>query len=149
MRWILVDKLIECDPGVSAKAVKNFSRSDVFFMDHFPNYPVVPGVLQIEMIAQAGGKSLRLARPDSLPMLATVKSAKFSRSIEPGDQCIISVQITKFAKDYATATGIIEVDGKKVSEAEIMYAIRPGVLGSVSSDGVLNDWKKRQGLNHE
>ena len=151
MRWLLIDKFAECEPGVRAVGVKCFSRSDIVFMDHFPGFPIVPGVLQIEMIAQTGGKCIRMAHPEVLPALGGVKSAKFIRSIEPGDQCFIKVEITQLRKAYALATGHIEVNGQKVSEAEVMFAMVPSSnLDQTHEDPVMADWRKRkEGKAHE
>ncbi len=124
MRWILVDKIVEMNPGKSAVGIRSFSLSEIFFMDHFPGFPIVPGVLQVEMIAQVGGKCIRAANPKLLAILSSVKSAKFRNRIEPGDQATIKVEV-QVRKSYSLAEGIIEVNGKKVSEAEIMYAHIP------------------------
>lgn len=124
MRWILVDKILEMNPGKSAVGIRSFSRAEMFFMDHFPGFPIVPGVLQVEMIAQVGGKCIRAANPKLLAILSSVKSAKFRNKIEPGDQATIKVEV-QVRKAYSLAEGIIEVNGKKVSEAVIMYAHIP------------------------
>ncbi|UZJ37480.1 3-hydroxyacyl-ACP dehydratase FabZ family protein [Prosthecochloris sp. SCSIO W1103] len=124
MRWLLVDKILEIDPGKKALGVRCFSRSELFFMDHFPGYPIVPGVLQIEMIAQVGGKCIMAANPGYLPVLTSVKSAQFRRAIEPGDSALIHAEVT-LRKSYSLANGWIEVDGKKVSSAEVMYGLVP------------------------
>lgn len=124
MRWLLIDKILEMHPGEKAVGVRCFSRSELFFMDHFPEYPIVPGVLQIEMIAQLGGKCIMAADPGFLPALTSVKSAKFRKAIEPGDKAFIYAEVT-MRKSYATATGRIEVDGIHVSSAEVMYGYIP------------------------
>ena len=124
MRWLLVDKILEMEPGKKAVGVRCFSRSELFFMDHFPGYPIVPGVLQIEMIAQVGGKCIMAANPGYLPVLTSVKSAQFRRAIEPGDRALIHVDVT-LRKSYSLAKGLIEVNGKKVSAAEVMYGHVP------------------------
>ncbi len=124
MRWILIDKLVEMDPGKRAVGIRSFPPSEPFFMDHFPGFPIVPGVLQVEMIAQLGGKCIRSANPDILPILSSVKGAKFRNKIEPGDRATIKVEVT-VRKSYSLAKGHIEVNGKKVSEAEVMYAHIP------------------------
>jgi 3-hydroxyacyl-[acyl-carrier-protein] dehydratase len=121
MRWILVDKILEMNPGKSAVGVRSFSRAESFFMDHFPGFPIVPGVLQVEMIAQVGGQCIRTVDPELMPVLSSVKSATFRSIIEPGDQAIIKVDVT-IRKSYSLAEGIIEVNEKKVSEAKVMYA---------------------------
>ena len=90
-------------------------------MDHFPGFPIVPGVLQVEMIAQVGGKCIRAAKPGILTVLSSVRSAKFYERIEPGDQAVIKADVT-IRKSYSIARGNIEVKSKKVSEAEVMYA---------------------------
>ncbi len=124
MRWLFVDKIVEMDPGVRATGVRCFSRSELFFMDHFPGHPVVPGVLQIEMIAQLGGKCIIAAHAGILPVLTSVKSANFRSSIVPGDRALIHVEVV-VRKSYSLAKGSIDVDGKTVSTAEVMYGNVP------------------------
>jgi 3-hydroxyacyl-[acyl-carrier-protein] dehydratase len=124
MRWIWIDKILELVSGKSAVGLRSFSRAELFFMDHFPGFPIVPGVIQIEMIAQVGGRCIRAANPDILTVLSSVKSARFRKNIEPGDQAIIKVDVT-VRKSFSTAKGYIEVNAQKVSEAEVMYAHIP------------------------
>jgi len=145
MRWLLIDRIIECEPGVSAKGIKTFPRSDLIFMDHFPGHPIVPGVLQIEMIAQLAGKCAALSRPGILPVLGSVKSSKFFRNINPGDLCVIKIQIEKVAKSYILADGEIEVDGQKVSSASILFGlIDRSKIKSNDFDAVTQNWLDRQ-----
>jgi len=144
MRWILVDKIIEMDPGKSVVGVRNFSRSESFFMDHFPGFPVVPGVLHVEMIAQVGGISIMAANPDILPTLGSIKSAKLYNKIVPGDQAVIKVQVV-VRKEFSVVSGHIEVEGKKVSAAELILVHIPipdKLIRRVREDGVLYDWRK-------
>jgi 3-hydroxyacyl-[acyl-carrier-protein] dehydratase len=144
MRWILVDKIIEMDPGKSAVGVRNFTRSESFFMDHFPGLAVVPGVLHVEMIAQVGGKCVMAVNPGILPLLGSIKSAKFYNKIVPGDQAIIKVQVV-IRKEFSIASGHIEVEGKKVSAAEIILAHIPipdKLKRRVREDEVLGHWLK-------
>ena len=124
MRWLLVDKITEMVPGEKAVGIKCFTLSESFFIDHFPGFPIVPGVLQIEMIAQLGGRCIMAAEPDFLPVLTSDKRAAFRKSIEPGDKAYIFVEVTK-RKSYSTASGRIEVDGTVVSSADIMYGHLP------------------------
>ncbi len=133
MRWLLVDKILEMEPGKKALGVRCFSRSELFFMDHFPGYPIVPGVLQIEMIAQVGGKCIMAANPEYLPVLTSVKSAQFRRAIEQGDRALIHVEVN-LRKSYSLANGWIEVEGKKVSAAEVMYGHVPIPEGKIKVD---------------
>ena len=145
MRWIWVDKLLECEPGKSAVGVKCFSLSDPLFMDHFPGFPIVPGVLQVEMIAQVGGKCLRAALPEILTVLGSVKSAKFYKSIEPGDRCTIHVAVDQLRQQYAIVSGYILVGEKKVATTTVMFGMLPGSrLEAGAQDPVLARWKKEQ-----
>ena len=143
MRWILVDKLVELDPGKSAVGIRCFSRAEIFFMDHFPGFPIVPGVLQVEMIAQVGGKCIRAANPGILTVLSSVKNAKFRKSIEPGDQAIIKAEVLQIRSAYSVVKGYIEVDGKKVSEAEVMYGHIPLPKGKTLEDETIKDFERR------
>lgn len=145
MRWVWVDRLLECVPGKSAVGVKCFSLSDVMFQDHFPGFPIVPGVIQIEMIAQVGGKALRAELTDSLPVLAQVKTAKFIRSIEPGDRCLIKANVDTLRSNYALVSGEIFVEDKRVASATVMYGMLPIEKADIANgDFVLNRWKREQ-----
>jgi len=145
MRWLLIDQILDCEPGVKAKGVKTFSRSEEFFLDHFPGMPIVPGVLQIEMMAQMAGKCYAIANPTVLPVLGTVKSAKFYGNILPGDRCYIYASITKASKTFLMADCHVEVEGKKVSSASILFGfVMRNQLSSKDFDAVTEDWKKRQ-----
>jgi 3-hydroxyacyl-[acyl-carrier-protein] dehydratase len=150
LRWIFVDKLIECDPGRRVVGVKTFPRSDLMFLDHFPGLPRVPGVLQLEMIAQAAGKCVRLARPGVRTLLGAVRSAKFIRPVEPGDRCRITVEIVKLREQFAIACGTIDVDGIKASTAELLMAIVPEIHPEPSGqDPIVEEWKQSQGVTRE
>ncbi len=144
MRWRLLDKILECEPGVSAVGIKTFPSSEEFFQDHFPGMPIVPGVLQIEMMAQLAGKCIALAHPGILPVLGSVKSAKYYHNINPDEQCVIKVTITKIAKGYSTAEGVIEVNSKRVSTASIFFGqVERSRLSSEDFDAVTLEWKNR------
>lgn len=149
MRWYFIDRIVACEAGKNITGIKSFTRSELFFMDHFHGHPVVPGVLQIEMIATTGGKCLKIFDRNTLPMLVKVENAKFYRSVRPGDQCKIFVEITACKKNYAHAVGRIEVDGKKVCEAGVMYTIQPASLGDTSwKDPVIAEWDAIQIQNN-
>jgi len=129
MRWQLIDEITSLEPGRSATAVKTFPAHEEFFQDHFPGRPIVPGVLQIEMVAQTGGKSLRAMEEARMPLLGTVKRAKFFSNILPGERCEIATTVTQLRKDYAIVEGTISVGGRKAAEIEVMYGYvpKPGV----------------------
>ena len=147
MRWLLIDRLVTCDPGKCAVGLKAFTRSELFFMDHFPGRALVPATLQLEMIAQTAGRCIKIARPGILTLLSRVNSARFSKPIVPGDQCWITVQIVNLRSSYAIASGIIEVAGKQVAEAEIMYALvtRNQPDQANQTDPVIEEWARSEG----
>ena len=143
MRWILVDKILECEPGKTLVAEKSFSGEEDFFQDHFPGYPVVPGVLQIEMIAHAGGRCVALLHPERLAILGSVKSAKFYRPLTPPRTCTIRAEVLQIRDDYAVAKGEITANGERLCAAEIMFAILPRTkLDSSWTDPVMAEWRR-------
>lgn len=145
MRWLLIDQIIECEPGVAAVGIKTFPRSELIFMDHFPGFPIVPGVLQIEMIAQMAGKCAAMARPDILPVLGAVKSAKFYHNVHPGDACVIRAKVLKIAKSYILGEGEIWVKDQKVAWASLLFGlVERTKLNSGDFDAVTKDWLNRQ-----
>ncbi len=144
MLWYLLDRITECDPGKTITAVKCFTRSEIIFQHHFINYPVVPGVLQIEMIAQAGGKCIKVFDGKLAPALASVKKAKFYQSIFPGDKCEVRAEIMQLTSQYAKCTGIVSVDGKKKSSAEILYSfLAPEIVAKLVPDEIVEEWKAK------
>jgi len=107
--------------------------------------PIVPGVLQIEMIAQMAGKCMAMKNPAVLPVLGSVKSAKFYQNIKPGDQCIISIEVKKISRAYGIASGIITVNDQKMAAAEILFGlIDRKNLSSESFDEVSQEFLSRQ-----
>ncbi len=145
MRWVLVDKILECEPGKTLVAEKAFSGQEDFFADHFPGYPIVPGVLQIEMIAHAGGRCVGLLHPDRLAILGAVKSAKFYRPLLPPKTCVIRSEITQIRADYALGHGEIEADGERTCVAELMFALIPRqTVSNAWEEPIMADWRRRQ-----
>jgi len=147
MRWFLVDRIVECERGKKITGIKCFSRSDLLFMDHFHGFPIVPGVLQIEMMATTGGKMIKLDHPDLLPVVGSVKNAKFFKNIRPGDQCFIYMELEKLRKSYALISGRVEVGGEKMSECTIMFGLLSSdVIDPEYVDPVLEEYRLENGL---
>ena len=145
MRWQMIDKILECAPGLSAVGEKIFPPEEPLFLDHFPGFPIVPGVLQIEMMAQLAGKCAALSKTGILPVLGSVKNARFYHNVHPGERCLIKVQVLKVAKSYIVAEGEIEVNGKKASSASILFGVvERSKLSSDDFDSVSQDWLERQ-----
>jgi len=135
LRFIFVDEILEMIPGKSIRAQKKISAKDDYFRDHFPGFPVVPGVLQIEMMAQAAGKCLDAEKKRSgKAMLARINSANFREWIGPDRVAIIHAEITLNREKYATAKCDIEVMDKRVSSAELFFTFVP--LNNFASDYV-------------
>lgn len=126
MRFILVDSILELEPGRSIHAVKRVSKDDSFFADHFPGFPVVPGVLLTEMMAQAGGKCFDAQRsPRGKAMLARIRSAKFRKWVTPPAEVHIHAEVKSNQEQIATASCRVEVDGERMADADLLYSFLP------------------------
>ena len=129
--FLLVDKVIESDGGMRQVAIKNVTVNEPFFQGHFPGYPIMPGVLQIEAIAQAAGvmaldhADKSEAKVDFDTILMSIDSAKFRRAVRPGDQLRIETKIVSHRRNMAKISGVITVDGENVTEATMMFALIP------------------------
>lgn len=126
MRFIMVDRIADLAPGESIKAEKTLSSREELFEDHFPGFPVVPGVLLTEMMAQAAGKCLDAQKSGrGKPMLGKIESATFRKWVRPEQKAVIHARITVNRAEYATADCFIEVDGSKVCSAELFFTFVP------------------------
>ncbi len=123
--FLLVDRVEEVVEGVSAKGYKNVSANEVFFNGHFPEYPVMPGVLILEALAQLGAISI-LSKEEfkgKIGFLAGADKVRWKKQVVPGDRLDLSIEIIKMKGSIGVGRGIATVDGKKVCEGEIMFAI--------------------------
>jgi beta-hydroxyacyl-ACP dehydratase FabZ len=120
--FLLVDRIEELEPD-RIVGIKNVTINEPFFMGHFPDFPVMPGVLIIESMAQVAGVLVLKSVPDrknKLVLLASIEQAKFRRPVRPGDQLRIEMKVTKRKTSIAKMHGQATVDGVVVAEAELM-----------------------------
>ena len=123
--FLFVDRIIEMEYGKRAVGIKNVTINDYFFKGHFPNRPVMPGVLIIEAMAQVGGVMM-LAPEENRGKLAffmAINNVKFRKTVVPGDQLFLEVTAGKMKSKTGIVHGRALVEGKVVAEADLMFAI--------------------------
>jgi len=126
---LLVDRVLECEPGVAIRALKNVSINEPFFEGHFPHYKVMPGVLIIEALAQAAAiLSFRTlgtkADGNSVYYFVGIDGARFKRPVTAGDQLILKVRLGRQLRGIWKFSAQAEVDGALVAEADLMCTLR-------------------------
>ena len=127
--FLLIDRVLACEPGVRVRAIKNVTINEPFFDGHFPGYPVMPGVLVIEALAQASAILAYQSegiRPEgkSLIFFAGIDRARFRRPVIPGDQLLLEVVALKMVRGVGKFDARATVDGAVVAEAELLAALR-------------------------
>ncbi len=125
--FLLVDRVVEFEPNKRVLAYKLVTANEPFFQGHFPGQPVMPGVLVIEALAQAGGLLTQLSKDernasDQVFYLVKVDNAKFTRMVVPGDRLDLEVELKRRIRNMAQYIGIARVDGEQVACAEILCA---------------------------
>lgn len=126
--FLLIDRVVEIERKQRIVAIKNVSFNEPQFQGHFPDYPIMPGVLMVEAIAQAGGALLLTEIPDrenKLMVFTGIDSAKFRKPVVPGDQVRIEVKVLNWRSTAVRMQGMATVDGKLVCEATVMCALVP------------------------
>ncbi len=123
MRWIWIDRFLEFHSGKSARALKNLSLAEDYFADHFPGYPVMPGSLMLEGLAQTGGILVGEANDfQEKVVLAKVPYARFHKDVLAGEQLIYEAEILHLRPEGAAVQGRVTANGALVVEAEIFFA---------------------------
>ena len=123
--FLLVDRVIDMVPGESITAIKNVSMNEPFFVGHFPGNPVMPGVLIIEAMAQAGAVAIlsQDAFKGKTAYFGGIKNAKFKKMVTPGDTLRMEVSILKLKKNAGIGQGTAYVDGKVAAQGEFIFMI--------------------------
>lgn len=126
--FLLVDRVTECVPGEYLLAIKNVTANEPFFQGHFPQRPVMPGVIILEAMAQATGllAFATAGRPDddTLYYLVGIDKARFRRPVEPGDQLLLRATLTRTRRNIWMFAATAEIDTETVASAEMMCAPR-------------------------
>jgi len=129
--FLLLDKIVSCVPGESIVALKNVTVNEPFFLGHFPQRPLMPGVLIIEAMAQAaailgvisGAESRQNNLEDTLYYLVGVDKARFRKTVEPGDQLILEVRFVTVRRNIWKFSATASVDGKIVANSDLLTTV--------------------------
>ena len=124
--FLLVDRIVECEPGRSAKGVKCVSMNEPFFPGHFPGQPIMPGVLILEALAQTGAVAA-LSLPENRGRLAVfggVKNCRFKKPVTPGDVLELSCELVERRGPIGYGQAVARVGGKIAAQAELTFVIQ-------------------------
>ncbi len=125
--FILIDRILDLVPGEKITALKNVTINEPFFQGHFPTYPIMPGVLIVEAMAQAAGvlalESMPAEKRGAPVFFMGLDKVKFRKPVVPGDQLVLEVQIIKFRAKVVKASGKAFVEDNLVAEAELMATL--------------------------
>ncbi len=125
--FLLVDRMLELEPGKRAVGMKNVTVNEDFFNGHFPGNPIMPGVLVVEAMAQVGGVLLltTTGNEGKLALFAGIDKMRFRRPVLPGDQLITEVNLLKVKGNIGRVAVVGRVDGQVVAEGEYLFVLRP------------------------
>ena len=123
--FLLVDRIIDVEEGKRAVGIKNVSANEPFFSGHFPEYPVMPGVLIVEALAQVGAVSVLMKEENKgkTPFFAGIDHCRFKKQVTPGDQLRLEVEMTRVRGSIGKGKGVATVNGEVVCEAELIFAL--------------------------
>jgi 3-hydroxyacyl-[acyl-carrier-protein] dehydratase len=145
MRFLLVDRIVSLTPGECIVATRTIPADDDYFADHFPGFPVVPGVLLTESMGQAAAKCLDAQRrPRGKAILARILSASFRHWVRPGDVVELHATIVSNEERFATAECEARVAGRAVAQARLFYSfLSLDTFAATFEDPVLADFMAR------
>lgn len=119
---IMVDRVLDMIPGKKIKAIKNITGNEIFFMGHFPQHYIMPGVLIIESLAQAASIMIGNIEENEFLVLGTVKEMRFIKAVYPGDTLVMEINMIKSIENYFIVSGEAKVDGGVVARGKISFA---------------------------
>jgi 3-hydroxyacyl-[acyl-carrier-protein] dehydratase len=123
--FLLVDKIVEIEPGKKAVGIKNVTVNEPFFKGHFPGIPIMPGVLIVEALAQVGACAL-LSLPEykgKIPLFVGIEKFKFRKTVKPGDVLILEVKVLKMRRNFGKAEARAIVSDEVVAEGELLFGV--------------------------
>jgi 3-hydroxyacyl-[acyl-carrier-protein] dehydratase len=125
--FLLVDRIIEIEPGKRAVGIKNVTVNEQFFQGHFPDYPVMPGVMIVEAIAQVGAVAMLQMEEyrGRIAFFAGIDRVRFKRQVRPGDTLRLEVELGQFRRGVGTGSGTATVDGQIACKGDFMFVIPP------------------------
>lgn len=123
--FLLVDRILEMEPGVRAVGIKNVTINEPFFQGHFPGNPIMPGVLIVEALAQVGAAALLSVEENrgKLGIFTGIDKLRFRKQVVPGDQLRLEVQVLKIKGPMGKAKASAAVNGEIAAEGELMFAL--------------------------
>ncbi|WP_078543476.1 3-hydroxyacyl-ACP dehydratase FabZ [Litchfieldia alkalitelluris] len=123
--FLLVDRILEIEEGKRAVGIKNVTANEEFFNGHFPEFPVMPGVLIVEALAQVGAVAMLIKDENRgrLAFFAGIDNCRFKRQVVPGDQLRLEVEMTRVRGSMGKGKAVATVDGELVCEMELMFAL--------------------------
>lgn len=151
MRWRMLDQIVEMIPGEKAVGAKAVTLAEDYFEDHFPRFPVVPGVLVVEALAQLAGKLVEITVFEEremwpFPILSMVRNAKFRKFIRPGSSIRLEVSIEDLREESARVRGSARVGDDTTTDVEMIFVFDPeglgDALGQEDLERIEREWLK-------
>lgn len=141
--FLMVDRILELERGKRAVVIKNVTINEPFFQGHYPHLPVMPGVMIIEAMAQAGGLAAdKESDSEVIPLFAAIDKARFRRVVRPGDQLVITVEVLNARRQVVKVKAKAEVEGEIAAEGELTFVLTEKGVTSSNGTSKNNDHRK-------